>query len=147
MGCAAHTLQLAVMDGIKNSRAETVIGRARNVVKEARTRWGKSSEGGPRKSWYWTWTRGGVYIYLMLDRLIELKNTIEEMADCGNQELSMNQAQWQQTFDLRDLLQRAYEMTQKLQYSNCSPGYLYRKWSLLRLFYENQGSLLAEEIA
>ncbi len=32
MRCAAHTLQLAVMDGIKNSRAETVIGRAREIL-------------------------------------------------------------------------------------------------------------------
>ena len=37
MQCAAHTLQLAVFDGIKNSSAETVIGRIRNVVKEGRT--------------------------------------------------------------------------------------------------------------
>ncbi len=36
MRCAAHTLQLAVCDGIKNSRAGAVIGRIRNIVKEAR---------------------------------------------------------------------------------------------------------------
>ena len=31
----------------------------------------------------------------------------------------------------------------KLQYTDCTPDYFYRKWSGLRLFYENQGSLLA----
>jgi hypothetical protein len=34
MWCAAHTLQLAVLDGIKNSRAKPVVDRIQNVLKE-----------------------------------------------------------------------------------------------------------------
>lgn len=148
MRCAAHTLQLAVYDGIKNSRAEAVIGRARNVVKEARTpKLGELIKKRTKKVAVLDMDTRWGSIYLMLDRLIELRTTIEEMADCGNQKLSMDPAHWQQTTELRDLLLKAYEATIRLQYSDCSPGYFYRKWSGLRLFYENQGSLLAEEIA
>jgi hypothetical protein len=34
--CAAHTLQLAVLDWIKNSRAKAVIDRIQNFLKECR---------------------------------------------------------------------------------------------------------------
>ena len=77
--CGAHTIQLAVKDGIDNSRANNLIHAARNVVKEGRkptisevfrkqaqktliidveTRWGST--------------------YLMLERLVELEPFIQE---------------------------------------------------------------------
>jgi hypothetical protein len=34
MWCAAHTLQLAVLDGIRNSRVNPVVDRIQNVLKE-----------------------------------------------------------------------------------------------------------------
>ena len=63
----------------------------------------------------------------MLARLVELKTTIQEMADCGNQDLSMTSSQWDQAEELRNLLHKAYEVTLRLQYADCSPGYFFRK--------------------
>jgi hypothetical protein len=148
MRCAAHTLQLAVLDGIKNSRAETVIAKVRKVVKEGRT--SKINEIIKKRTKKILpteqETRWGS-IYLMVNRLVELRSTIQEIADCGNQVLAMTDAQWRQATELRDLLLKAYEVTKKLQYADITPGYFYRKWSGLRLYYENNGSILATEIA
>jgi len=148
MRCAAHTLQLAVFDGIKNSRAEGIIGRIRNVVKEGRTP--KISEIIRKRTKKILLldmdTRWGS-TFMMVDRLIELKAAVQEIADCGNRTLLMTVPQWEQAEELRNLLLKAYEVTKKLQYADISPGYFYRKWSGLRLFYENNGSLLTTEIA
>jgi hypothetical protein len=148
MRCAAHTLQVAVCDGIKNSRAAGIIGRIRNIVKEARN--SKLSEIIKKRTKKVVLldmdTRWGS-TFMMLERLIELRPTIEEMADCGNQLLFMSPQQWEQAIELRDLLRKAYDMTKKLQFADCTPGYFYRKWTGLRIFYEVNGSLLATEIA
>ncbi len=130
------------------SKAEGVIGRIRNVVKEGRTpkinefilarekkvlvldkdtRWGS--------------------IFLMVDRLIEVKSSVQELAGVGNKNLFLTNAQWEQAEELRDILQRAFEVTKKLQFDDITPGYFYKKWSGLGLCYENNDSLLATEIA
>ena len=56
-------------------------------------------------------------------------------------------AQWDMLRSLKILLQKAYEMTVKVQYAHCTPGYFYRQWSGLVMFYENHGSELATAIA
>jgi len=149
MCCGAHTLQLSIKDGITNSRAGGILAKVRDVAKEARTpklneimkkrakkvaildvetRWGSS--------------------FMMLDRTVELRPIIDEYADCGrNNELKLSEYQWKEASQLRDLLRKGFEVTKKLQYSTCTPGYFYRKWTGLLAYYENQGSLLAEEIA
>ena len=148
MRCAAHTLQLAVFDGIKNSSAETVIGRIRNVVKEGRTP--KISEIIKKRTKKFLLldmdTRWGS-TFMMLDRLIELKAAVQEIGNCGNRAMVMTDSQWKEAEQLRDLLQKAFEVTKKLQYADITPGYFYRKWSGLQLFYNDYGSLLAKEIA
>jgi len=130
------------------SKAEGVIGRIRNVVKEGRT---------PKINEYILErekkvlvldmdTRWGS-IYLMVDRLIEVKSTVQGLAAIGNKNLFLTNAQWEQAEELRDILQRAFEVTKKLQFDDITPGYFYKKWSGLRLCYENNDSLLATEIA
>ena len=86
-------------------------------------------------------------IYLMVDRLIEVKSSVQELAGVGNKNLFLTNAQWEQAEELRDILQRAFEVTKKLQFDDITPGYFYKKWSGLRLCYENNDSLLATEIA
>jgi hypothetical protein len=86
-------------------------------------------------------------IYLMVDRLIEVKSTVQGLAAIGNKNLFLTNAQWEQAEELRDILQRAFEVTKKLQFDDITPGYFYKKWSGLRLCYENNDSLLATEIA
>jgi bifunctional polynucleotide phosphatase/kinase len=130
------------------SKAEGVIGRIRNVVKEGRT---------PKINEYILTrekkvlvldmdTRWGS-IYMMVDRLIEVKSSVQELAGIGNKNLFLTNAQWEQAEELRDILQKAFEVTKKLQFDDITPGYFYKKWSGLRLCYENNDSLLATEIA
>jgi hypothetical protein len=83
----------------------------------------------------------------MVDRLIEVKSSVQELAGVGNKNLFLTNAQWEQAEELRDILQRAFEVTKKLQFDDITPGYFYKKWSGLGLCYENNDSLLATEIA
>jgi hypothetical protein len=148
MRCAAHTLQLAVLDGIKNSRAEAVIARIRNVVKEGRTpKINDIIKKRAKKSLVIDMDTRWGSMYLMIECLVELREVIQEMADCGNSDLMMTDAQWQQAVDLKNLLKKAFEVTKRLQFADLTPGYFYRKWTGLWGFYQHNGSLLAEEIA
>ena len=145
--CGAHTAQLAIKDGLNTSGVNTLIGSARNIVKEGRntsdvdnyirkhakktliidveTRWGST--------------------YAMIDRLIELEEYVR--ATLGTSRNKLLDAQWKQLKELKELLKKAYEVTIKIQYSDCTPGYFYRKWSGLLIFYENHSSRLATDIA
>jgi len=130
------------------SKAEGVIGRIRNVVKEGRTP--KINEfilGREKKVLVLDMDTRWGSIYLMVDRLIEVKSSVQELAGIGNKNLFLTNAQWEQAEELRDILQKAFEVTKKLQFDNITPGYFYKKWSGLRLCYENNDSLLATEIA
>ena len=148
MRCAAHTLQLAVGDGLKHKSIKGIVAKLRNVAKEARnpniekilkktakkvalidmeTRWGST--------------------YLMIDRLVEMRPFLEDMADVGNCNLKLTKAEWDQAVNLRDLLKKAFIMTKSLQFEDCSPGYFYKKWTGLKLHYAQHGSKLAEVIS
>jgi hypothetical protein len=59
----------------------------------------------------------------MINHLVELRDTIQAIADSSNQALSLTEAQWDQAAELRNLLHKAYE----LQYADITPGYFYRK--------------------
>ena len=50
-------------------------------------------------------------IYLMVDRLIEVKSSVQELAGVGNKNMFLTNAQWEQAEELRDILQRAFEVT------------------------------------
>jgi bifunctional polynucleotide phosphatase/kinase len=130
------------------SKAEGVIGRIRNVVKEGRTP--KINEfilAREKKVLVLDMDTRWGSIYMMVDRLIEVKSSVQELAGIGNKNLFLTNAQWEQAEELRDILQKAFEVTKKLQFDNITPGYFYKKWSGLRLCYENNDSLLATEIA
>ena len=130
------------------SKAEGVIGRIRNVVKEGRTP--KINEfilAREKKVLVLDMDTRWGSIYMMVDRLIEVKSTVQELAAIGNKNLFLTNAQWEQAEELRDILQKAFEVTKKLQFDDITPGYFYKKWSGLRLCYENNDSLLATEIA
>ena len=85
--------------------------------------------------------------FQMVEHLIRLKDVIKEIYDCGNQKLKVEPYQWTQMIGLRDLLKRAYDYTIKLQYSDITPGYFYRKWTGLQMVYEDHSSILGAEIA
>ena len=97
MRCAAHTLQLAIEDGLKIRELKKIVGKLRNCAKEARmptineylkkkakkvaildveTRWGSTN--------------------MMVDRLIALRSNITELARLGNNKLLLCPAEWRQ---------------------------------------------------
>ena len=147
MRCGVHTLQLAIHDGLKKSRATTILARVRSMAVDLRTpkindllkkkgkvlavldqetRWGSS--------------------FNMVERIIRLKEIIREMGTMGNEKLDITDHQWTQIVDLRDLLKKAYDVTIALQYADITPGKFFRKWTGLMLYYSDHGSLLADEI-
>ena len=140
MRCAVHTLQLAIQDGLKKTASE-VIAKLRNVAKGARSP--KISEQLHRRAKKVALldqeTRWGS-TYAMIDCLIELKSFIE----VGNTNLNLSIFEWEQAISLRDLLHKVLFITKSLQYENLTPGYFYRKWSGLKLFYQDHGSSLEE---
>lgn len=148
MRCGVHTLQLAIQDGLKQSRIKDVLGRARKLAVELRTP--KINEVLKRKHSVVAVldqdTRWGSS-FQMVDRIIRLKEVIKEMCDCGNDKLFLTESQWNEMIGLRDLLKKAYDITIRLQYSDVTPGYFFRKWTGLCLYYEDHGSVLGTEIA
>lgn len=142
MRCAAHTLQLAVGDGLKHKSIKGIVAKeARNpniekILKETtkkvalidmETRWGST--------------------YLIIDRLVEMHTFLEDMADVGNNNLKLTKAEWDQAVHLRDLLKKAFIMTKSLKFADCSPGYFYKKLTGLKLHYSQHSSKLAEVIS
>jgi hypothetical protein len=145
--CAMHTLQLAVLDGLKNHHAAGLISKIRSVATEART---------PKVNEYMRRevklsavldqdTRWGS-TFMMVDRILQLKRAIVELAGFGNKSLDMTNIQWQQTEELRDMLEMSFRVTKKMQLEDLTPGYFYRKWTGLVLQLENNGGLIAKAI-
>ena len=60
-----------------------------------------------------TWRPGGD---LMIDRLVEMCYFLVDMADVGNRNLHPTKTEWDQAFNLRDLLKKAFIMTMSLQF-------------------------------
>ena len=148
--CAAHTMELAMNDGLKNTRADHIIGCARHVCKVGRNaetleiikkRTGKVLFVDVETRWGST--------FMMIERLLELRPIVQECEGLGNKEMKLLPIQWEELGRLKNLLGKGFEVTKKLQFSDCSPGYFYRKWSGLVLYYERTGvdSPLAKEIA
>ena len=71
----------------------------------------------------------------MIDRLVEMCYFLVDMADVGNRNLHPTKTEWDQAFNLRDLLKKAFIMTKSLHFYDCLPGYFYNKCTVLRLHY------------
>jgi hypothetical protein len=85
--------------------------------------------------------------YLMIDRLLELRKNIMEVGDMGtNDQLDLTAHQWEQAVELRDLLREAVTVTTKLRMEDVTPGHFFREWTGLKLYLENKGGVLADDI-
>ncbi|XP_015042936.2 uncharacterized protein [Drosophila pseudoobscura] len=129
--CAAHTLQLAVKDFLKTFANDTLIGKARRLVKALRTvtyRASISNEGLPQplidSPTMWTST------YEMLERLLLLKNFCENH---GNELLTFSEADWTEVKVLAEALEPIYLANQKLQTEQLYLGDFYKMWLDLTL--------------
>jgi hypothetical protein len=142
--CGVHTLQLAIMDGLKTPQAAAMIGKIRNLAVELRTP--KISEKikkeGARMAVVDQETRWGS-TFVMIDRVVELKTFVNESVEIYQKNLQLTTSQWKQAQELRDMLSKSFEVTKKLQLDDLTPGYFYRKWSGLQLLMEAHGSVIA----
>ena len=146
--CGMHTFQLAILEGLKNTHAASLLFRCRAVAKECLTpkihkhikkelkisavldqdtRWGST--------------------FVMLEKLIKLKPVILEIEALGrNEKLHMTTSQWNQAQELKDMLQKSYTITKKMQLENLTVGYFMRQWTGLKWMLEENGGLIALEI-
>ncbi|KAM9301722.1 LOW QUALITY PROTEIN: uncharacterized protein PAF06_014937 [Gastrophryne carolinensis] len=145
MRCAVHTLQLAIRDGLKDRHAATLIGKLRQVTVAARApktdailkrRAGKGAILDQTTRWGST--------YLMVKRLLELKDFIEEM---DNENIAITESQWTQTKELENLLSHPFTVTKRLQCDDLTPGKFLLEWKRLLFHLNKNGGLIAEGIA
>ncbi|KAM9308920.1 LOW QUALITY PROTEIN: uncharacterized protein PAF06_013141 [Gastrophryne carolinensis] len=145
MRCAVHTLQLAIRDGLKDRHAATLIGKLRQVTVAARApktdailkrRAGKGAILDQTTRWGST--------YLMVKRLLELKDFIEEM---DNENIALTEGQWTQTKELENLLSHPFTVTKRLQCDDLTTGKFLLEWKRLLYHLNKNGGLIAEGIA
>ena len=125
MRCVAHTLQLAINDGLKSGAARDLIALVRNVSKEARRIARVFRERGCKTALIDQDTRW-CSIYLMVERLIELKDCVKELANCGNRKLEIRDSKWQEIEQLCAILKKPYDLTIRVQNEDLTAGVFYR---------------------
>lgn len=145
--CGVHTLQLAIMDGLKNPGATSIVRRIRNVAVELRTPKvaEKLKSEGHLMAILDQETRWGS-TYMMVDRVLALKGFVNESDDLFQKGLHITPPQWKQMQELRDLLKKSYEVTKKMQSDDLTPGYFYRKWTGLLALMQQHTSVIADII-
>lgn len=145
--CGVHTLQLAIMDGLKNPGAANLVGRIRQVAVELRTPKlaEKLKKDGQLMAVLDQETRWGS-TFLMIDRVLLLKTFVNESVEIYQKGVQVSAPQWKQIQELRDMLKKSYEVTKKMQRDDLTPGYFYRKWSGLRAVMQVHSGTIADII-
>ncbi|KAM4053246.1 LOW QUALITY PROTEIN: uncharacterized protein ACNLHF_005976 [Anomaloglossus baeobatrachus] len=143
MRCVVHTLQLAIRDRLQEGHAAALIGKVRKLATVARTpkvdsilkrRAGKGAIIDQATRWE----------YLMIQRLVELKTFLVDMA---NPQLTLNESQWNQVTELEKLLEHPFTVTKKLQAEDLTPGIFLKEWKNLMFRLSQRGGLIASGIA
>ena len=142
MRCAAHTLQLAIRDGLKVRHVALLISKIRQVVVAARSP--KIDAILRRKT-----NKGAILdqatrlgsTYLMLERLLELKPAL---IDIVHPDVSLSDAQWNEVKQLEGLLRHPFLTTKKLQTADLTPGSFFKEWKKLIFKFSQIGDILAD---
>lgn len=144
--CGVHTLQLAIMDGLKNPSAASLVRRIRHVAVELRTpKLAEKLKKEGKLMAVLDQTRWGS-TFLMLDRVLLLKSFVNESVEIYQKGINITAPQWKQIQELRDMLKKSYEVTKKMQMEDLTPGYFYRKWSGLQSMMEVHSGIIADII-
>lgn len=124
--CGAHTMQLAVRDGLKHPTSSALLGRIHEVcnllrapkinsILKRRTGKGMVTEVPTR----WSST------YEALNRLLELKEAVEDLA---GPQTHLNEDEWAGVADLRKILAIPYQATLRMQRETMTPGEFLKEW-------------------
>nr|XP_039273925.1 uncharacterized protein LOC120347876 [Styela clava] len=81
--------------------------------------------------------------YLMIQRLLEIKNSLIDMA---NPDITLTDLQWRQTHQLEELLREPYLVTKRLQAQDLTPGSFYKEWKNLIYKLSQSSSIIADAI-
>ncbi|XP_065323654.1 uncharacterized protein LOC135930795 [Gordionus sp. m RMFG-2023] len=144
--CAAHTLQLAINDSLKNNIFKTIIDKARDVAKYLRTptivRILKSMK---RQMAILDCTTRWSSICMMLERLISLKAFCDDFI-IGSCEIILSEDDWNQIKDLTRVLVPLKITTLRLQSEQLCLSDFYGIWVRCRLELEKFTSSFSYEI-
>ncbi|XP_073415086.1 uncharacterized protein [Dendrobates tinctorius] len=143
--CVVYTLQLAIRESLQEGHAGNLIGKVRKLAIATRTpkidsilkrRAGKGAIVDQATWWGST--------YLMIERLLELKPFLTDMA---NPQVTLNEGQWTQVAELKELLNHPFTVTKKLQAEDLTPGIFIREWKNLLFCLSQRGGLTADGIS
>ena len=133
MRCAAHTLQLAVNDVLKETNFRNVLEKARKVVKKTRTQnlrlvFQREKHTLPILDCE---TRWGT-TFLMLQSLINGKEFLIYLA-LTNEALLLSDSDWSSIEEMAAALKPMHQLTKVLQYKSLTAGQLLGEWVKTRL--------------
>ncbi|KAM4028644.1 uncharacterized protein ACNLHF_023936 [Anomaloglossus baeobatrachus] len=140
-----ETVSICSRDSLQEGHAAALIGKVRKLATVARTpkvdsilkrRAGKGAIIDQATRWGST--------YLMIQRLVELKTFLVDMA---NPQLTLNESQWNQVTELEKLLEHPFTVTKKLQAEDLTPGIFLKEWRNLMFRLSQRGGLIASGIA
>jgi hypothetical protein len=142
--CAEHTLQLGIRDGLKKAVA-TFIAKLRAIVQLLRAphadailkrRTGKGALIDMPTRW------GS--LFLMLKRLLELKNAVQDLALTG---AHLTEYEWEKVERLVSVLEIPHKATISLQKEKLTPGECLMEWREVVFKLEKLGGVWAHDIA
>ena len=144
MRCAVHTLQLAIRDGLKKNQVKQLVTKLRQIAAIARTLKidailkRKTSKGAIIDQA----TRWGS-TYLMIQRLIELRDAIQDLA---HPELTLTDSKWDEVKELFEMLKYPFLATKRMQAANLTPGSFLKEWKTLIFTFDRIGGKVANAI-
>ena len=132
MRCAVHTLQLSIKDGLKQPHCNKLLTKTRHVVAKLRSPNVLSllEKREKKRPVLDTCTRWGT-TYLMIKRLLELRNSIEELGVLSP-EFHLSTVTWSSLNELLSVLEGPYAVTLKLQAEDLSSGVFMKEWCSLK---------------
>ncbi|KAG0418664.1 hypothetical protein DMUE_6397 [Dictyocoela muelleri] len=82
-------------------------------------------------------------MYLMIKRLLELKNTVIDMA---LPDITMTDFQWFEIERLEAILRHPFLMTKRLQTAELTPSFFHKEWQKLLLTFSQIGEQLQMQL-
>ena len=132
MRCAVHTLQLSIKNGLKQPHCNKLLTKTRHVVDNLRSPNVLSllEKREMKRPVLDTSTRWGSTC-LMIKRLLELQNSIEELGVLSP-EFHLSTATWSSLNELLSIPEGPYAVTLKLQAIDLTSGVFMKEWCSLK---------------